>query len=257
MLHRGKQNDLVKQKATKNRSFLAVALSVITLTISLPCHAITFFTDRATWEAAIQTFADVNIAGQLANFQTLPAGNPLLLPFDETLKFNIDLQRLQVGAGWATWSGGKTPAVLFTLGAESLNGTFGPLPVIAFGLEIEPNFFNVFNVSLTTKDGGTHTLSQAVNGFAGAKFFGWIGEVTSLQVACAGGCGGFAIGELVVGGFAGTQGTANCHGQSVSALAQQYGGMDAADGGMDAAAAALGFPSVSALQDAITDFCAL
>src|SRR5499427_8479679 len=228
---------LVKQRTAKKTAFLAVAPSVIAATISFPCHAIAFFTDRATWEAAIQTFADVNIAGQLANFQTLPAGNPLLLPFDETLKFNIDLQRLQVGAGWATWSEGKTPAVLFTLGAESLSGAFGPLPVIAFGLEIEPNFFNVLNVSLTTKDGGTHTLSQAVNGFAGAKFFGWIGEVTSLQVACSGGCGGFAIGELVVGGFAGTQGTANCHGQSVSALA-------------------LGFSSVSELQDAITDFCA-
>src|SRR5499427_4544909 len=228
---------LVKQRTAKKNAFLAVTLSVIAATISFPCHAITFFTDRATWEAAIQTFADVNIAGQLANFQTLPAGNPLLLPFDETLKFNINLERLQVPTSWGTWSGGKTPAVLFTQGAESLSGTFGPLPVIAFGLEIEPNLFSTFNVSLTTKDGGTHTLSQAVNGVCGAKFFGWIGEVTSLQVACSGGCGGFAIGELVTGGFAGTQGKPNCHGQSVSA-------------------AALGFSSVSELQDAITDFCA-
>ena len=240
---------LVKQRTAKKNAFLAVALSVIAATISFPCHAITFFTDRASWEAAIQTFADVNIAGQLANFQTLPAGNPLLLPFDETLTSNIVLERLQVPNSWATWSGGKTPAVLFTLGAESLTGTFGPLPVIAFGLEIEPNLFSTFKVSVTTKDGGTHTLNQGVNGDAGAKFFGWIGEVTSLQVACTGGCAGFAIGELVTGGFAGTQGKPNCHGQSVSALARQYGGMDAA-------AAALGFSSVSELQDAITDFCA-
>src|SRR6516162_8993129 len=35
-----------------------------------------------------------------------------------------------------------------------------------------------------------------------------------------------------------------CHGQSVSALAKQYGGLNNA-------AAALGYPSVSALQDAI------
>jgi Beta-propeller repeat len=48
--------------------------------------------------------------------------------------------------------------------------------------------------------------------------------------------------------FAGTPGKANCHGKSVSALAQQYGGLAAA-------AAALGFPSVQALQDAIREFC--
>jgi hypothetical protein len=48
--------------------------------------------------------------------------------------------------------------------------------------------------------------------------------------------------------FAGTPGKANCHGQSVSALARQYGGLNAA-------AAALGFSSVSALQNAILTFC--
>jgi len=47
---------------------------------------------------------------------------------------------------------------------------------------------------------------------------------------------------------AGTPGFSNCHGQSVAALAQQFGGLNAA-------AAALGFPSVQALQDAIRAFC--
>jgi len=48
--------------------------------------------------------------------------------------------------------------------------------------------------------------------------------------------------------FAGTPGQANCHGESVSALAQQFGGLSAT-------AAALEFPSVKALQDAIRAFC--
>jgi hypothetical protein len=48
--------------------------------------------------------------------------------------------------------------------------------------------------------------------------------------------------------FVGTPGTPNCHGESVSALARQYGGLEAA-------AAALGFPNVEALQDAIQEFC--
>jgi hypothetical protein len=48
--------------------------------------------------------------------------------------------------------------------------------------------------------------------------------------------------------FAGTPGTPNCHGESVSALVHEFGGLKAA-------ASALGFPSVQALQDAIRAFC--
>ena len=47
---------------------------------------------------------------------------------------------------------------------------------------------------------------------------------------------------------AGTPGRANCHGKSVSALAHQFGSLHAA-------AAALGFSSVGALQDAFKTFC--
>jgi hypothetical protein len=48
--------------------------------------------------------------------------------------------------------------------------------------------------------------------------------------------------------FAGSPGKANCSGQSVSALARQYGGLNNA-------AAALGFDSVSVLQNAVREFC--
>jgi hypothetical protein len=47
---------------------------------------------------------------------------------------------------------------------------------------------------------------------------------------------------------AGTPGQANCHGQSVSAVARQFGGVPAA-------ASALGFSSVKALQDGLKGFC--
>ena len=48
--------------------------------------------------------------------------------------------------------------------------------------------------------------------------------------------------------FAGTPGSSDCQGKSVSALAQQFGGINSA-------AQHLGFPSVKALQDAIRTFC--
>ena len=54
---------------------------------------------------------------------------------------------------------------------------------------------------------------------------------------------------IVAPHFAGTPGKANCHGKSVSALAQHFGGMEAA-------ADALHYPSVQALQDAIAGYCA-
>jgi hypothetical protein len=55
-------------------------------------------------------------------------------------------------------------------------------------------------------------------------------------------------GFVVAPVFAGTPRKPNCFGQSVSALARQYGGLNAA-------AAALGYPSVRALQKAILEFC--
>jgi hypothetical protein len=56
------------------------------------------------------------------------------------------------------------------------------------------------------------------------------------------------IGAYEFQDFAGTPGTANCHGVSVSTLAHQFGNIKAA-------ASALRFPSVKALQAAITAFC--
>jgi hypothetical protein len=53
---------------------------------------------------------------------------------------------------------------------------------------------------------------------------------------------------LVSPKFAGAPGTADCHGKSVSALAQQFGGLPAA-------ATAVGFANVVALQTAISVFC--
>ena len=72
----------------------------------------------------------------------------------------------------------------------------------------------------------------STTGAGGANGLGTVFEVTDT---------GFVI-------FAGTPGKPNCFGQSVAALARQYGGLNAA-------AEALGYPSVRALQKAILEFC--
>jgi YVTN family beta-propeller protein len=68
----------------------------------------------------------------------------------------------------------------------------------------------------------------------------------------SGGSGPKALGVFIqpqpLSRFAGTPGFSNCHGQSVAALSRQFGTLTAA-------AAALRFPSVKALQAAITAFC--
>ncbi len=56
------------------------------------------------------------------------------------------------------------------------------------------------------------------------------------------------MGQGIPPKFAGQPGTPNCVGKSVSALVQQYHGLPAA-------ASALGFPGVKALQEAIGEFC--
>jgi YVTN family beta-propeller protein len=57
-----------------------------------------------------------------------------------------------------------------------------------------------------------------------------------------------AFGVFIQPRFAGTPGKANCFGQSVAALISQFGGLNAA-------AAALGFSSITALERALSAFC--
>jgi len=50
----------------------------------------------------------------------------------------------------------------------------------------------------------------------------------AFQPAFGGGPEDAFVAKIAAPAFAGTPGTANCHGQSVSALARQFGGLDAA-----------------------------
>jgi hypothetical protein len=100
----------------------------------------------------------------------------------------------------------------------SFNGTNGSSPYAGLIADANGNLFG------TTLEGG-------VNGVYGTAF-----EITGS-------------GFVPQPAFAGTPGTPNCHRKSVSALAQQYGGLAAA-------AAALGYSSVQVLQNDIAAYCA-
>ncbi|GEM_PF-6994265 len=147
---------------------------------------------RGTWISAVGSYADVVIPAT-------PTVQTLTSPFNpaDTLTFGSPLTRYVIGSSWATWStyGGSHvgDSILYSGGAQSVTGTFSGA-VGAFGLEIEPNPFQVFTMTLGLSDGSS--LSQAVSGSAGARFFGWYdGSVTSMTLSCAG-CD-FAFGRMV------------------------------------------------------------
>lgn len=95
--------------------------------------------------------------------------------------------------------------------------------------------------------GGTTTLSanNQVADLTGGGFCGWNAPAPLFNPFNTN--AGFNL-QLTFLSYAGTPADANCHGQSVAALAVQYGGLSMA-------ATALGFPSVSLMQLDIRAFC--
>lgn len=96
----------------------------------------------------------------------------------------------------------------------SFNGTDGQHPEASLIVDVHGNLFG------TTPSGGASNM-------------GTVYEITDSSFVT----------------FAGTPGKPNCHGQSVSALVQQYGGLAAA-------ADTLGYSSAAVLQNAIAEYCA-
>jgi hypothetical protein len=130
--------------------------------------------------------------------------------------------------------------VINSPGFDNFNGFF--IPISAGGV-LQPSPSNM--VFILGDFSGTALSSTALPLSLNAASFSQ--RLGNLFDAAGGGDVSFSIDSLTVG-FAGTPGFSNCHGQSVAALAQQYGGLDAA-------AKALAYPSVQALQDAIRAFC--
>jgi hypothetical protein len=137
-------------------------------------------------------------------------------------------------------------------------------PVAGIGFELGPDSVRQVSATVQILDSKGKLLSSitqpAIGGACSppcndAAFFGFYdpqGRIASVAISPNTG-GGFAENQVSLIdqqplSFAGTPGQANCNGQSVAALAGLYGGLDGA-------AAALGFSNVSALQKAVSDYC--
>ena len=168
--------------------------------ITATANALILFDDRSDWELAVTDYVGVtyietsDIPGDAVS--TFGAGTPLYVGFGEWLKFDQDLSLREVPSSWGTWSGGYTGEVLYTDGLHSVTGTFTPGDLYGFGFEAEPNPFAVWEISVTLAGGDTFT--QEVDGYYGAKFFGWIDDsVASMTISSD---VDFAFGRMVAAG---------------------------------------------------------
>jgi uncharacterized repeat protein (TIGR03803 family) len=117
----------------------------------------------------------------------------------------------------------STPTVLYSFCALT-DCADGAIPLAGLLADANGNLFGTTN---------GNPFDPTINGWVNM----W-GTVFELQ----------GTGFVPFSNFAGKPGTPNCVGKSVSALAQQYGGINKAG-------AARGYSSVAALQDAIRAFC--
>ena len=133
-------------------------------------------------------------------------------------------------------------------GGANAGGTVFEIAKTAGGYASTPTTLVNFCSLANCADGATPAadLIADANGnllsttFVGGAFGGRNSGGTVYEIVDS----GFVVPPI----FAGTPGKPNCFGKSISALARQYGGLNAA-------AEALGYPSVRALQKAILEFC--
>jgi hypothetical protein len=89
----------------------------------------------------------------------------------DVIGFSASVEKRQVGYGWATWSHSATPHIVVVSGSTITIDL--PVNVGAFDFYMEPNVFQSFTMTATADDGTT--VSQTVDGYYGAKYFGFAG----------------------------------------------------------------------------------
>jgi uncharacterized membrane protein len=204
----------------------------------------------------------INDFNQIVGYYNDQAGNSHGFLYEAGIYSNLDMPGASDTLPWRINNSGEivgyyeTPSVLN--GFLYRNGTYTPIVVsvavytYALGINNSDEIVGFYSDISTAYHcfidrNGVIDTSFNVPGFAQCDSLGVndIGQIVGY---------GLQNDSLVgfkatpVNAFAGTPGKANCHGKSVSALARQYGGLNGA-------AAALGYADVSALQNAILMFC--
>lgn len=169
------------------------------IVLTTAAHAATgMYASRAAWTTDAVTWADVDLTPYADGSTLTSVALPAIAAPATTLSFDVTQDVKQVPTSWFTWSGGNTPRVLYN-GIDSVTGTFDAA-VRGFGLELEPNVFGLFDMTLKMADGSS--LTNTVDGDGGAAFFGAISDIgiTGWTASTTPLAGGFAMGRMVVTG---------------------------------------------------------
>jgi len=182
-----------------NRRTVLMLVGLMLFVLGSVANAATgMYASRSAWTTDGVTWADVDLTPYV-EFSTLTSvALPAIAAPATTLTFDVTQEVRQVPGSWMTWSGGNTPRVLYN-GTEGVTGMFDSA-VRGFGLELEPNNFALFDITLKMADGTS--LTNTVDGTSGAAFFGALSDVgiTGWKAYTSPGSGGFAMGRLVVTG---------------------------------------------------------
>lgn len=182
------RNRVIK-KNMKKKFFAGLAVGIMLFGMAGAASATTMTNNLNDVVAA----GGISVAIPGAEYSTITS---IADPFGGTIGLSSSMTHYKVGSSWSTWAStyGDPSGldILYSNSANSVTFTFAPDLVEDFGFELEPNPFSVINFTLGLSDGST--LSQDVNGSAGALAFGFTGgDVSWLTIS---GGSDFAVGRL-------------------------------------------------------------
>jgi hypothetical protein len=183
-------------------TLLALTTGAITLTnISGANAAIVAVGAADSWITGTNTLSNLGFNMVTVPDPALPESSSvttLSSPVGD-LTFGTPTSYLTIGNGWASWSNGYTGEVYFSEPESNTITLTGG--ITAFDFYLEPNIFDLFQVTVTAQDGTT--ITQDVNGSGGAEYFGFYGTAGSLissVTISAPNSGGFAVGQIRLAG---------------------------------------------------------
>lgn len=181
------------------RRLLSIMACWLSLSAAIPAFA--QFTPISTPDAAYTS-------GTVAIPITAVNGTSLTSVTDGTMTMTLSTAMTAhtvPGGGWSTWN---TPPATESATPRVL-GVYTPLttqtitlsqPTTTFGVEIEPDTFGAFSISVDFMNGATNlgTVTLSPNGSAGALLFAASSTtpITSVVITAPAGANGFALAQL-------------------------------------------------------------
>lgn len=143
----------------------------------IPNNNIDLYTDYDLWASRIT--GNINSTESLGSNFTSIWDTPLV--GGGSLEFSYPATIATIGYNWQTWSGGYTGQVLGSYNDTDITIMLSE-NIIALGFYVEQNDYDIKEITITLDNG--QTISQNINGYAGAGFFGFYGgRVASITIS--------------------------------------------------------------------------